>query len=65
VDVVLAVLLIVGSVIGAQFGAILGARLRGEQLRFLLAALVLAVCLKLAADLVITPDELYSIADPA
>jgi uncharacterized membrane protein YfcA len=65
VDVVLAVLLIVGSVIGAQLGAILGARLRGEQLRFLLAALVLAVCAKLAADLVITPDELYSIADPA
>jgi uncharacterized protein len=62
VDVVLAVLLIVGSVVGAQFGALLGTRLRGEQLRFLLAALVLAVCLKLAFDLVTRPDELYSLS---
>jgi uncharacterized membrane protein YfcA len=63
VDVVLAVLLIVGSVVGAQIGAQFGARLRGEQLRFLLAAMVLAVCLKLAIDLVLRPDELYSLAD--
>ena len=62
VDVVLAVVLIVGGVIGAQLGAQMGAKLRGEQLRFLLAALVLAVCLKLAWDLVRTPAELYSLA---
>ncbi len=62
VDVVLAVLLIVGGVIGAQFGAQLGARLRGEQLRFLLAAMVLIVCAKLAFDLVATPDELFSLS---
>ncbi len=62
VDVVLAVLLIVGGVIGAQFGAQLGARLRGEQLRFLLAAMVLMVCAKLAFDLVATPDELFSLS---
>jgi uncharacterized membrane protein YfcA len=62
VDVVLAVLLIVGSVVGAQFGAQLGARLRGEQLRFLLAAMVLTVCAKLAFDLVATPAELYSLS---
>ena len=43
VDVVLAVLLMVGGVIGAQFGAVAGERLKGEQLRFLLAALVLLV----------------------
>ena len=64
VDVVLAVLLIVGGVIGAQFGAQLGAKLRGEQLRFLLAALVLMVCAKLAFDLVATPDELFSLSRP-
>ncbi|PKP62761.1 MAG: permease, partial [Alphaproteobacteria bacterium HGW-Alphaproteobacteria-8] len=48
--------------IGAQLGAQLGARLRGEQLRFLLAALVLMVCAKLAFDLVATPDELFSLS---
>ena len=61
VDVMLAVLLIVGGVIGAQIGTHLGARLRAEQLRILLALLVLAVCAKLALDLFLTPDDLYSI----
>ncbi len=59
VDVVLAMLLMVGGVIGAQFGAFAGQRLRGEQLRGLLALLVLAVCARLLFDLVSTPDELY------
>lgn len=62
VDMALAVLLIVGGVIGAQYGARLGARLKAEQLRILLALLVLAVCGKLALDLFLTPDDLYSIA---
>jgi len=61
VDIVLAVLLLVGGVIGAQFGAVLGARLRAEQLRILLALMVLAVCGKLAFDLLVTPTELYTI----
>ncbi len=61
VDVVLAVLLIVGGVIGAQFGAAAGSRLKGEQLRFLLAALVLLVCLRIGWDLMIRPAEIYSI----
>ena len=52
VDIVLALLLIVGGVIGAQFGAAAGGRLKGEQLRFLLAALVLLVCLRIGWDLV-------------
>ena len=64
VDVVLALLLIVGGVIGAQFGASAGGRLRGEQLRFLLAALVLLVGLRIGWDLMIKPAELYSIASP-
>lgn len=61
VDVVLALLLIVGGVIGAQIGAAAGARLKGEQLRFLLALLVLLVCLRIGWDLVTRPTELYSI----
>ncbi|HEX2113411.1 MAG TPA: sulfite exporter TauE/SafE family protein [Alphaproteobacteria bacterium] len=62
VDIILALLLLVGGVVGAQFGARLGARLRGEQLRGLMALMVLAVALKLAYDLVATPDDLYSLA---
>jgi uncharacterized membrane protein YfcA len=61
VDVVLALSLIIGGVIGAQLGSSAGARLRGEQLRILLALIVLAVCIKLGYDLVVTPDDLYSI----
>ncbi len=62
VDVVLALLLMVGGVIGAQLGAVAGEKLRGEQLRFLLAALVLAVCLRIAWTLIATPKELFSLA---
>ena len=61
VDVVLALLLIVGGVIGAQFGAAAGARLKGEQLRFMLAALVLLVCVRIGWDLMVKPTELFSI----
>jgi uncharacterized membrane protein YfcA len=61
VDVMLAVILLVGGVVGTQIGVNLGQRLRAEQLRILLALLVVGVCLKLAADLVIRPDELYSL----
>jgi uncharacterized protein len=60
VDVVLALLLLMGGVIGAQVGARLGVKLRGEQLRVLLALIVLGVCLKLAFDLVVTPTEPFS-----
>jgi len=61
VDVVLAVLLLFGAVIGAQFGARAGAKLNGEQLRILLAVMVIGVCVKIALDLTLTPDELYTI----
>ncbi|MBK4215736.1 sulfite exporter TauE/SafE family protein [Paracoccus caeni] len=61
VDIMLAVLLILGGVVGAQFGTTLGAKLRAEQLRILLALLVLLVCGKLALDLFLTPDDLYEI----
>jgi len=63
VDVVLALLLLAGGVIGAQFGARAGSAVRGEQLRILLAGLGLAVCVKLAFDLVVVPQDLYSVGE--
>ena len=62
VDMILAVLLLLGGVVGAQIGTTLGARLRAEQLRILLALLVLAVAGKIALDLLLEPRELYSLA---
>ena len=62
VDIVLALLLMIGGVVGAQLGVIAGARLKGEQLRTLLAVLVLAVAVRLLVTLVWAPAELYSIA---
>ncbi|MYH56618.1 MAG: sulfite exporter TauE/SafE family protein, partial [Boseongicola sp. SB0675_bin_26] len=61
VDVVLAVLLLVGGVVGAQVGTRIGARLQAEQLRILLSLVVLAVCGKLALDLLVQPSEIYSL----
>lgn len=61
VDVLLAFLLLFGGVIGAQIGTQIGLRLKAEQLRIMLALLVLLVCLKLGVDLLITPKELYSL----
>ncbi|SFR46730.1 hypothetical protein SAMN04488005_2284 [Yoonia tamlensis] len=61
VDVVLALLLLIGGVVGAQFGTRWGVRMKAEQLRILLATLVLGVCAKLAIDLLIQPAELYSL----
>lgn len=61
VDVVLAFILMIAGVIGAQYGLRVGQKLRGEQLRALLALLVLAVGVRLAIDLVVTPKDIYSI----
>jgi len=61
VDIVLAVLLLVGGVIGAQVGARIGVKMKAEQLRILLAIMVLVVCGKLALDLLLVPSELYSL----
>ena len=62
VDVVLAVLLLIGGVIGAQVGTRIGVKMKAEQLRILLALLVLVVCGKLALELLLEPAELYSIS---
>ena len=60
VDATLALILMVGGVMGAQFGARAGQRMRGERLRLLLGILVLAVGVRFAVDLVLTPEDLYS-----
>ena len=62
VDILLAVLLLTGAVIGAQFGSKYSVKMKGEQLRALLALLVLGVCVKMIFDLTATPSDLYSIA---
>ena len=61
VDIALAVLLLVGGVIGAQIGTSIGTKMKAEQLRILLAMMVLVVCGKLALDLLLQPSELYSL----
>jgi len=65
VDVVLALILMVGGVIGAQFGAAAGYKLKGEQLRALLGLLVLGVCIRLGYDLVVTPTEFFNMIGTA
>ncbi len=61
VDVLLALTLILGGVVGAQIGTRIGLRLKAEQLRVLLALLVLVVAGQIASELVLEPAELYSI----
>lgn len=65
VDVVLAGLLTLGAVVGAQFGSRFGANLKGEELRGLLALLVLVVCAALLWELVATPREMFSLTTEA
>jgi uncharacterized membrane protein YfcA len=62
VDLVLALILMVGGVIGAQFGARVGMNIRGDQLRALLGLLVIAVAVRFLTGLVATPAEPYSLA---
>jgi uncharacterized membrane protein YfcA len=62
VDIVLATLLVFGGVAGAQIGVRVGAKLSGEQLRLLLALMVLAVALKLFWGLVAAPPDIYSLS---
>ena len=61
VDLLLAFLLMVGGVVGAQFGASAGQRMRSEQLRALLALLVLGVCIRLMADLFVPPPDRFAV----
>ena len=61
VDIVLAVLLLLGSVIGAQVGAQLAQKFRPDYLRLLLAGIVLLVALRMALGLGFHPDEIYTV----
>ena len=61
VDIILSFLLLVDGVIGAQFGVRIGLKLKAEQLRILLAILVLAMCLKITLELFITPVEIFTL----
>jgi uncharacterized protein len=61
VDIVLAMLLLVGGVVGAQFGAALAVKVRGEHLRAMLALIVLVVAIRLGIGLTWRPSELYGI----
>ncbi len=60
VDFVLALLLLLGSALGTQVGAKLGKKLGGEQLKILLASLVLIVMFKMLFDLLVQPDILLA-----
>lgn len=60
VDFLLAVLLLVGSTVGAQIGTVFGRKLKGEQLKVLLATIVLIVTIKIVFDLTLTPSLLIS-----
>jgi uncharacterized membrane protein YfcA len=63
VDAVLALILMVGGVTGAQFGARAGQKIRGEHLRLLLGLLVLAVGVRFAVELVLRPEDLFTIRE--
>ncbi|MDR4306764.1 sulfite exporter TauE/SafE family protein [Chelatococcus sambhunathii] len=62
VDIVLAILLMIGGSIGSQFGVRVGQKLSGPRLRLLLAVMLLVVAGRFLADLVIEPDEPFSIS---
>ena len=63
VDIVLSVLLLIGSVTGAQIGARFANRLKPEYLRLALSAMVLLVALRMVLGLTWRPDEIYLVAD--
>ena len=56
VDLILAIFLLVGGVIGAQYGSKFTSRFKGEQIRILLALIVLMVCIKMGIELVSEPN---------
>lgn len=61
VDLVLAILLLIGSVAGAQIGTRVSRRARPEYLRIVLSFIVLVIAIRMAVGLGWRPDEIYSI----
>ena len=62
VDIVLAVLLLIGSVSGAQIGAQLAQKFPADRLRLVLAVIVLVIAARMALGLGWRPDEIYTVA---
>lgn len=60
VDFILAVLLLLGSTVGAQVGTVFGRKLKGEQLKIILAVIVLAVTIKIISDITLSPALLLA-----
>lgn len=63
IDIALAVPLMAGSVVGAQFGVGYSERFKAEQLRALLAIIVVAVAIRMAFGLVVPPVDIFNIED--
>lgn len=63
VDLALSVPLMVGSVVGAQFGVGYAERFKAEQLRALLAVIVVAVAVRMAFGLVVPPSDVFSLEE--
>ena len=61
VDFILALILLLGSTLGAQFGAKISKKLKGDQLKILLASLVLIVMVKMLLDLLLTPHIMLAL----
>jgi uncharacterized membrane protein YfcA len=61
VDIVLAGLLLLGSVIGAQYGARFAQKMKPELLRMILAIVVLAVAFRMGLQLTYRPEEIYTV----
>lgn len=61
VDILLSLILTIGSVIGAQLGGRIGVKLPAEQLRFLLALLIVVMAALLLTQLVRQPADLYAV----
>jgi uncharacterized membrane protein YfcA len=62
VDFILALILLLGSTLGAQFGAKISRKLKGEQLKILLAILVLGVMVQMLLGLLMRPETLLVFA---
>ena len=60
VDMILAILLLLGSTVGAQFGARLSRRLKGDQLKIILASVVLLVMVQMLFGLIVSPSVMLS-----
>lgn len=62
VDIMLAFILVMGGVVGAQLGVTMGTKLKGEELRTLLAVLILVIAIRLLYGLIVTPSDIYSLS---